>query len=125
MKKERKNRGVSIYWLLLMAASGAVAGYMMMATAQQNRAWLQAAATVQHQVEVLDRLHKESQVLSARLSALEDPTRLIYMAGYMHLDRHWRTNSPGKRGPGQGLAGYGVPKLPGKKAGTYAMRNAQ
>ena len=125
MEKRIKHKGVSLFWLVLITAAGAIAGYMMMNTAKQNRAWLQKAAILQHQVETLNRLHKENQVLSARLSELEDPSRLLYMANYMHLNRHWMAKGNGHPKQSRGLAGYGIPSLPGNNDGTYAMRNGQ
>ena len=86
--------GTSLYWLLVMAVAAVASSAMMLNVGQRNRAWLRIAAKAQKQMETLDRLHKEEQKLSGRLSAMEAPTRLLFMAKSMHMTLHWRAYLP-------------------------------
>ena len=81
--------GVSIYWMVVMAAITLVASIMMLKTGKHNRAWLRTAATAQGQLQKTIEIHKEFQDLSAQLYTLENSVRLMFRAQASHLTRYW------------------------------------
>ena len=115
-------RGVGVSWLVVMAIVAVVAGLMVLDASRRNRAWLLTAARVQKQAEALSELHKENELLRAKLASLEEPTRMIYLARTLGLTRHWRSVERHDKANAKGLARFGTSAPRPRQSGAYAMR---